>query len=144
MKKVYLKDLTPDEVIRRLKAGEVLKTIDEDTEMKIVEGLLCSFYKDGSFTINGDFHIDKDLDKYYYFEEPEELKLEDGKCYKTRDGHCAICHYIDKKDNMFPYKFVVVGEYVAFSTNEDGRLYKNTEDKLDLISEWSNEDVAED
>lgn len=41
MKKVYLKDLQPDEVIRRLKAGEVAKVEDSEYVFKFIDGMLC-------------------------------------------------------------------------------------------------------
>ena len=40
--KTYLKDLTPDEVIRRLKAGEVVKHEKGNYEKKWIDGIICT------------------------------------------------------------------------------------------------------
>lgn len=95
MNKTYLKDLTPDEVIRRLKAGEVL--IDE-------------------------------------------LKLEVGKCYKTRDGRKAFISFKTKDC----FCGAVAESPDLFDWSENGKyMYKENEVGYDLISEWSDDDVAE-
>lgn len=140
MEKVYLKDLQPDEVIRRFKAGEVAKNDRFGISYKIIDDILCGIWGDGGVTYNVAIAIDKD--ELSYFEEPEELKFELGNRYKTRDGHCAIFHYIDKNNNVFPYKFVIVGENHFYATDKDGRRYKDTENRLDIVAGWSDDDGA--
>lgn len=141
MKKVYLKDLQPNEVIRRFKAGEVAKNDRFGISYKIIGDILCGIWGDDGVTYNVAIAIDKD--ELSYFEEPEKLKFEPGNRYKTRDGHCAIFHYIDRNNNVFPYKFVIVGENYSYATGEDGRRFKDTENRLDIVAEWS-DDVEKD
>lgn len=141
MKKVYLKDLKPDEVTRRLKAGEVVKYPDSNLEIKMIDGVLCRFTKHeivyGTYLTVCTYGTGY---SEYYFEEPEELKLEVGKCYRTRDGRKA---FIFVKDD-YNYRGVVAGLNSAFFYwDEQGKLdiinYEN-----EIVSEWSDEDVAKD
>lgn len=88
MKKVYLKDLKPDEVIRRLKSGEVIKSkYSTKAEIKMIGGVICRI-SEHEILYGGALVVYKSGAGYdqYYFEEPEELELEDGKRYKTKSG----------------------------------------------------------
>lgn len=141
MKKVYLKDLQPDEIIRRLKAGEVFKEEKGNYEKKLIDGIICTIYANNKYIIN-DYLISND--ETSYFEEQEELKLEVGKCYKTRDGRKA---FIASKNNNSDYPFwgIIEGYTKGEIWQENGKygaLWK--ENRLDLISEWSDDDVAKD
>ena len=134
--KTYLKDLTPDEVIRRLKAGEVAK--GEDCIIKMVDGVPCIYYGDGTVNFNILIILDKLTE--IYFETPDELKLEVGKCYKTRDGRKAFVY----SHMGTTWKGVLVEIDGMLSWENDGRVYTSGEHDFDLISEWSDDDVAED
>lgn len=50
--KTYLKDLSPEEVISRLKAGEVVKVKGEKYTYKMIDGILCGLYGNGGFDFN--------------------------------------------------------------------------------------------
>lgn len=138
--KTYLKDLTLEEIIRRLKAGEVLKEDDSKTITKLVEGVWCTYYQNGSIGLNDNFILDSEAKQYNYFENPDELKLEVGKCYKTRDGRKAFISTQSMADKKF--LGVVVGCNSCWSWFNDG-CYKidKSESSFDLISEWSDDDV---
>lgn len=137
--KTYLKDLTPEEVIRRLKAGEVLRD-EERVSTKLVEGMLFTYY-DNRIILNSSVFIDDVAKENLYFETPDELKLEVGKCYKTRDGRKAFV-YLEVGDY---FRGVVEGDDKIYVWDGKGQ-YSNRamECRLDLISEWSDDDVAED
>ena len=145
--KTYLKDLTPEEVIRRLKAGEVLIEDDSKTITKLVEGVWCTYCPDGSIWLNDGFNLNEK--QYNYFETPDELKLEVGKCYKTRDGRKAYIFIKPIKYGIDYFEGVIIGELKHFTWTESG-LYVEQElnpefkvlNNLDLISEWSDDDVA--
>lgn len=141
--KTYLKDLTPEEVIRRLKAGEVVRYPDSNLEIKMIDGVLCRFTKHeivyGTYSTvctNGTEYSE------YYFETPAELKLEVGKCYKTRDGRKAFCFNLNKETKF--YLIAIVNDNDTYSVLGNGMLFNNIESPLDLISEWRDDDVAED
>lgn len=138
--KTYLKDLTPDEVIRRLKAGEVLKC-EERVVTKLVEGMLCTYYADDNIRLNSSIYIDDFAKENLYFETPDELKLEVSKRYKTKDGRMA---FISLEVGEF-FSGVVEGDNSILVWNKKGEYSDRViGDNLDLISEWSDDDVAED
>jgi hypothetical protein len=135
--KTYLKDLTLDEVIDKLKSGESIKYATSDAETKYRDNMLLTILPDGKYTIN--VQISSCLNRVAYFETPDELKLEVGKCYKTRDGRKAFVSVVD--------------DTYAYGIIEDDRLVTiwiqngvcDTDDRDDdLISEWSDDDVEKD
>lgn len=135
--KTYLKDLTPEEVIRRFKAGEVAKN-SLNQEVFIIDGVFCERVKDNKFNINISlFHCEN-----FYFETPDELKPEVGKCYKTRDGRKAFISYVAKDDEMC--FGCIQDDNTVTSWHKNGSFFAEEIDNLDLISEWSDDDVAED
>lgn len=138
MKKVYLKDLQPDEVIRRLRAGEVVKDEKSKEIIKMIEGILSNVSPFGNIRLN---IILNPLCPDYYFEEPEELKLEVGKCYRTRDGRKAFISNIYEDKSCLG---VISGEKKFYQWHDNGKFLGELENNTDLISEWSDDDVAED
>lgn len=141
--KTYLKDLTPEEVIRRLKAGEVVRYPDSNLEIKMIDGVLCRLTKHEivygtSLTVctSGTGYSE------YYFETPAELKLEVGKCYKTRDGRKAFISIQNKLDKKFSGIFVGCNYCCAWFNDGCYKIDKS-ESSFDLISEWNDDDVAE-
>lgn len=137
MKKVYLKDLKPDEVIRRLKAGEVVKDEKSKEIIKMIEGILSFISPLGNIRLN---IILNPLCPDYYFEEPEKLKIEVGKCYKTRDGRKAFICYNDEKEDYFWGS--IQADIGGTRWKENGLWIRSEENDIDLISEWSDDDVA--
>lgn len=140
MKKVYLKDLQPDEVIRRLKAGEVVKCETDEHEpmkgqYKMIDGVLCGFFEGGDILYGAAI----EQDNGFYFEEPEKLKIEVRKPYKTKDGRKA---FISVVDDMYAYG-IIEGNSVVTTWGHNG-VCDTDDDGGDLISEWSDDDVAED
>lgn len=137
--KTYLKDLTPEEVIRRLKAGEEAKHEIVKGKYKVINDMLCSFWDNGDISYNASFYISPNDD--YYFETPDELKLEVGKCYKTRDGRKAFISTQSMTDKKF--LGVVVGCNSCWSWFNNGCFkIDKSESSFDLISEWSDDDLT--
>lgn len=138
--KTYLKDLAPAEVIQRLQTGEEVKNDATSIIYKIVDGILCGIWPDREIEYNTTLTVC--VNSNFYFETPDELKLEVGKCYKTRDGRKAFISYYDKNDNE--YHGCINGKAGDMCWCENGLWYENEENDPDLISEWSDDDVAED
>lgn len=136
--KTYLKDLTPDEVIRKLKAGEVVNFESSKEKIKIIDGIISGFYPNGDTMLNVSLDLTDDI---LYFETPDELKIEVGKCYRTRDGRKAFISYYEASTDK--YYGIIYGENLMRSWNPNGECLTVCENK-DLISEWSDDDVAED
>lgn len=141
MKKVLLKDLPIDEVVKKLQEGKTLKEKESDTYVKVVNGVICTFYENGDIGINDNIIFNIKDETSMYFEEPEEFKLEVGKRYRTRDERQA---YIYRYDG-FKFHGVIINSPSFFEWFENGTYnYNGKESTLDIISEWSDDDVAED
>lgn len=103
MKKVYLE--TPEAVIVALKEGRTVKCTDCGDKYTLENGFLVEKSK-GTWTINPPLYGFPG----YYIEEPDELKLEVGKFYRTRSGNKVIVLHVDKNDiSGFPVSVAVVG-----------------------------------
>lgn len=136
--KTYLKDLTLDEVIDKLKSGESIKYDTSDAETKYRDNMLLTVLPDGKYTIN--VEISSCLNRVAYFETQDELKLEVGKCYRTRKGKKAFITY--KEKNLC--NGAIFGSLDFFTWRENGKsVYSTDENDLDLVEEWSDNDVAE-
>ena len=134
--KTYLKDLTPEEIIRKLKAGEVVK--NETSNARIVEGMVCLFRNEKLFAI-GAFGVETDD----YFETTDELELEVGKFYRTRDGKKVVIIGIDYSREDYPFWGGVIGNCFSSSWASNGRFDLKRETKTDLISEWRDDEEKE-
>lgn len=129
MTKRYLK--TYEEVIDALKAGKVIR--DKDSLWELREGFIVR--KDtnyASWVINDCISSDY---SGIYVEEPDQLKLEVGKFYKTRDGRKAIVYAKMGIDCPYPFCVVKVGRLAAYNVNEDGRQ-ADDDLSLDLVAPW--------
>lgn len=67
--RIYLKDLTPEEIIKRLKRGEVIKTYY--ISIKMVDGIIIRFYDNGDYILNDNTYIDRTDNSYYFEGEPQ-------------------------------------------------------------------------
>lgn len=67
--------------------------------------------------------------------EPEVLKLEVGKFYKTRDGRKAWV-VSRHQDEHFPYIIAVLGKVDAYAVTKDGRFYDDRPYEFDLVAPW--------
>ena len=128
MKKVYLK--TPEAVIKALKEGKTVKCIDCGDKYTLENGFLVEKSK-GTWTINPPLYGFPG----YYTEEPDELKLEVGKFYKTRDGRKAWV-VSRHQDEHFPYIIAVLGKVDAYAVTKDGRFYDDRPYEFDLVAPW--------
>ena len=139
MKKVYLKDLQLDEVIRRLKSGEILKNEQSKSQIKYIDGVLCRICENGTIEYNTNFWT---CNIAHYFEEPEELKLEVGKPYKTKSGEKAFITDFNKYTRK--YRGVIVGINEEFFSWQVQGILDGTDHAYDIVAEWGDDDVAKD
>lgn len=132
MAKRYLK--TFEEAIDALQAGKKLYSKDGSTRWELYKGVIVSKL------LNGDaWVVNSTIVNYYgtYIEEPESLKLEVGKFYKTRRGDKVVClcqrgdYYIHRLNSY------IVGYWV----DKTGRALFNgvpemTETDSDVVALW--------
>lgn len=132
MTKRYLH--TSEEVIDALKAGKVIR--DKDSQWTLRDGFIIR--KDANYA---SWVINDCISSNYagiYVDESEQLKLEVGKFYKTRDGRKAIVLNVVKDDTRScPVRVVVVDNtYEPYFVRKNGRLYKNEENAWDIVAPW--------
>lgn len=127
--KTYLKDLTLEEIIKRLKNGEVVHS-DGSWTYKMIDGIICAFWSKESYI---GAMIDLDVESESYFETEEPLTFEQGKFYKTRDGKKA---YISSITTTYIYG-IITGKTSMDTWHLNGMHWNNKEShKNDLISKW--------
>lgn len=133
MTKRYLK--TPEEVIQALQdKKEVFDFLDNN--YKLVNGIIIYRTQKGSWGINAHIgHADK-----LYVNEPEQIKLEVGKFYRTRRGDKVIVLYInDKADaGCWPVLVSIVGKAnCSYSVSKTGSYYSSGRDTVwDIVAPW--------
>lgn len=94
MKKTYLNTLKYDEIIKRLKNGEIIHSDSEETFIKMVDGICVKiFINDGACNINP--YIVSNSEYRYYFEDKEPFAIIKTGKYRTRDGRIAYVSYIE-------------------------------------------------
>lgn len=104
IKKIYIKTLLPEEVIKRLLKGEEIHYIENSDHFiyRIEEGLLCRFKAGTNEVIIGTAFLSYD-ETMYFEEEAADLISEPG-LYRTQAGnkvfvsdiieHAGVCHGI--------------------------------------------------
>jgi hypothetical protein len=127
--KTYLKDLTPEEIIRRLKNGEVAKIENRKNFYKMIDGVLC-YVGESGFIIN-DVILIGEYNEYFETEEP--LIFEQGKFYKTREGKKA---YISRITATYIYGIVTEKTSSEIWKLDGTHWNKEEPHKNDLISKW--------
>lgn len=134
----YTKDMTTEEVIRCLWAGEIVRVLDSDTTYRISNGLLCRYKDDGGCDIG--VQLNPWCDQYY-FDCPDEFKITKTGLYRTRDGQKVFVSHIvkDDEDCDFPVEGVIEGSSEVHNWRTsglwDGYVYKIAD--KDIVGEWN-------
>lgn len=135
MKKVYLNTLTPEEVIKRLGNGEVIKKVGDNSTISLINGILVR--KSGLYAWINDNLCISDNESLYYFEEEESIEITETGVYKTRDGRKAYIFRIDKdEDDAYPVVYVVENEAYTLSATKQGKNVIDHETSLDIVAKW--------
>lgn len=128
--KRYLK--TPEEVIDALQAGKKIEA--GDFEYRLVGEVFIAINKtDKSWAVNAGIYSD-DIP---FIDEPDPLKLEVGKFYKTRDGRKAFV-YTKTDEGKYNCWVVIVNSDVGgtFCCTANGEYTANKESEKDLVEPW--------
>ncbi len=129
--KIYLNKLTFEEIIKRLKGGEVVKIKDSNDFYKMVDGIIFKYI--GEYRIvTCEIHIDE---PYYYFEEEKPFEITETGLYKTRDGRKAFVYRVDRT-TIFSVEYVIENDICRSATKYGFNLLGNTESNLDIVSKW--------
>ena len=128
MTKRYLH--TPEEVIDALQAGKKIEA--NDFEYRLVGEVIIAINKtDKSWAVNAGIYSD-DIP---FIDEPEPLKLEVGKFYKTRDGRKAWI-VEGTVDDTFPFRVAVQKECAIYTVTEGGKRFSEGMSGADLVAPW--------
>lgn len=128
MTKRYLK--TPEEVMQALKEGKTVKNENGDAYV-LKDGLIVQTFLGNLLSLNTTIFFDANL----YAEEPDELKLEVGKFYKTRDGRKAWV-VSQQKDERYPYAVAILGEVDFYCPMKNGRFFAEENSAFDIVAPW--------
>ena len=96
--KTYLKKISLEETIRRLKNGEVVKIENSKDYIKMVEGVICKFYNDSEDIGIGAVFYKNPSD--VYFETKDPFKIKETGLYKSERGKRIFISKIYKKENI--------------------------------------------
>ena len=128
--KTYLKDLTLEEIIKRLKNGEIVKVENSKEYFKMIDGVVCRFFDYGNIGISSVLFTEPD-DVYFETEEPFEIK--EAGLYKTRDGRKVFVSKI-YDDYILG---LVDGDKELMSWNLNGFVFNDErEDNQNIIGKW--------
>ena len=128
--------LIPEEVMLALKEGKTIKSEQGYTYELIKDNFIVQTFSGKIRSINTTIFFDTN----YYIEEPEPLKIEVGKFYRTRRGDKVVClcqrgdYYIHRLNSY------IVGYWV----DKTGRALFNgapemTETDSDVVALWEDE-----
>lgn len=128
MKKTYLSTLEPEEIIKRLKNGEVINDEESISTIKMIDGVIVKEYAQ-EMTFNYAFTVDSVDD--YYFEEEEKFEITETGLYKTREGGRVFISAIED------YAFgIVEGEKIRRDWYLTGRFGEGLKSRIDIVSKW--------
>ncbi len=127
--KIYLK--TPEEVIDALQAGKKVET--EGLGYRFINGILtATSTTDTNWIVYPGIYSNG----IPYINEPESLKLEVDKFYKTRDGRKAWVMECTDMKGAFPFRVATQRECSTYVITKDGRRYFEDTDRTDLVAPW--------
>lgn len=119
IKKIYIKDLSVEEVIARLKRGEVMENIN-GSRRRFVDGVLVGEHPTGEWGILPSIHCSE----VSWFQEEIFIDFKIGNYYKTTTGKKALCYHIDEnaKENEPMFFFAPIGteNRSVIMLNEEG------------------------
>lgn len=136
MKKIYTKDLSVEEVIARLKRGEVMENIN-GSRRRFVDGVLIAEHPTGEWGILPSIHCSE----VSWFQEEILIDFKIGNYYKTTTGKKALCYHIDEnaKENEAMFFFAPIGteNRTVIMLNEEGEPIGN---EVGIDCEWIEEE----
>ncbi|WP_428057217.1 hypothetical protein [Candidatus Avelusimicrobium fimicolum] len=126
--KRYLK--TPEEVIQALKEGKTIKS-EHGYAYELKDNFIIQTLLGKIRSINTTIFFDE----YYYINEPEPLKLEVGKFYKTRNGRKAWI-VEGTEDDTFPFRVAAQKESAVYTVTKEGKRFSEGMSGSDLVAPW--------
>lgn len=130
--KKYLKSV--EEVVKALKEGKKVKDEENEDVYQMVDGIIYGNYNNGEVVINDSIVFTK---TNLSTEEPELLKFEVNRAYKTRDDSKV---FLFKIKTFGAYEYYFIGDYgVKFWVDIEGKFKENQESPFDIVGYWEEE-----
>ena len=133
--KKYLNSV--EDVVKALKEGGKVWDEECNSYCQIVNGFITEFSKGDNtiITVNSSIYFMEGKDRFYT-EEPEQLKFEVNRAYKTRSGHKAFLDF--KTINSLSF-LCSESSSIVFVTTLGGKIRNNDDCLLDIIAYWEEE-----
>ena len=126
--RTYLKNLTLEEIITRLKKGEIIKVRNSEIYTRMVDNIIVRFFPKNKPYINPAIDLNNDN---FYFE--ERFKIKETGFYKTRDGRKVFVSKI-YDDCIIG---LIDGDEELMNWNLNGFVFDDErEDNQDIIGKW--------
>lgn len=122
MKKIYLNTLKPEEIVKRLKNGEVAKLdMYGGTKLttRMIDGVLVGIDED-EIQIGDNILIEKSKNDYYFEEDDEEIDNEEES--EEKKEPISIISELFVKNPLY-LKCPKCGRAIVFTINKDGYIY---------------------
>lgn len=128
-----------EEVLKALKEGKDVIDKTDGSIYRLVDGILCHNYNDRTSINAGLMLYFGKIVSDFYTEEPEPLKFEVNRAYKTRNGRKVFLFSIDKEMDGAELHFIGESSYFLadFWADKNG-IYKDN-NNLDIIGYWEEE-----
>ena len=134
--KKYLNSV--EEVLKALKEGKEVES-DNDSCFELVDGWIVETRGNGTKIINSAMFFEDDGYKVYT-EEPEPLKFEVNRAYKTRNGDKVFLDSKSQIDGKNILLFVGMKQSAYyFATDIKGKYINAIEHPHDIINYWEEE-----
>lgn len=132
--RVYLKDLTIEEIIKRLKDGEIIVNELNGDECMMIDGVICSRLNNGSVLINDSIS----RDDFKFFKTKECFMITETGLYKTRDGRKVLVSNIyDPEEITYKVLGLIEGDSDTTTWTVEGWFESDSnESKDDIVAKW--------
>lgn len=131
--RVYLKDLTIEEIIKRLKDGEIIVNELNGDECMMIDGVICSRLNNGSVLINDSIS----REDFRFFKTRERFMITETGLYKTRDGRKV---YVSSILHSATFKVIglIEGDTETDSWTQYGSNLSDEEEEHpeDIVAKW--------
>ena len=130
--KRYLQSV--EEVVKALEEGKkILDIANMDCYYKVIAENICYCDLKYNTTVINISIVFEDNSKRYYTEEPEQLKFEVNRAYKTRGGYKAFLDSKGVNDMIFLCASAIGNKIVI---NYYGKVSNNRDSLMDIVGYW--------
>lgn len=133
-KRTWVKDLSIQELSKRLKNGENVYHDQDEGFIAIVDGLMMKWKNGEAVEINPTF---RPQNPHLYFLDEELFQLKEGKEYETKSGNKAIITF-DSGEMGYPYRGIIIGfpHLCCWDVNGKIEIKAGCSAEFDIVGIW--------